>query len=701
MRQKIKKIILYLAKTYVILYYNKNFSINDRETITTNDYKNLPLINPINFEKKGFNLSKKIYSISCLIWKKTNDASLSYSNLYKEIRKSCVLDIYNITFTKENNKEPSRGWSYWKEISPVHAQLSFNQQFLSVYSNETIGNYDFYLETNILMKSIGFSDSDTLREISEKLIKEKSITLLPKNLKLINKNHILRLGENEVLINYNNKFNLYEILDRNHNRYPFVFGLDTKSNLFSLKQNIVDVNNELNNYFSCLILQYLCFERYGISRKVINNIRDFLLFFAVPYLTEIIYKNLTHGVETKIDTDEDIIESLRFYLSHMDKMEEIIRLSPIPDFANFKSFQVILIETLRIFSVNNEESNYYKTCFEKDIKNYLKLFPFSTRNDLLNVYIKTLFQFIFSLKTYEIEFLNEVEKIRSIELGSLIKNVEKDFKFESELQWSGLIDPENYLWDSHIHNFQKKNILIHLHAYYLDLLPKFINKLKKFPYPFCLEITSSFSDIQKYESFIKKSLSGNLKSLSIKICENKGRDVAPWLVEIDPYTEGYDVVGHFHLKKSIFDEKRGSRWFDSLLNDILAPDQVLKVMTAFNDDPLLGIVIPRPYEEILSVWNEHRVAVIGLNENILTKLLSKMGYQGAITRHDLFFSVGTMYWYRPQSLSPLRQLKLSYKDFEDEPIPMDGTLAHAIERLPGLLCKITGYKIKSLPSFQV
>ena len=46
----------------------------------------------------------------------------------------------------------------------------------------------------------------------------------------------------------------------------------------------------------------------------------------------------------------------------------------------------------------------------------------------------------------------------------------------------------------------------------------------------------------------------------------------------------------------------------------------------------------------------------------------------------IFFSQGTMFFAKAQNLKKLLTLPLTYDDFPQEPIPLDVTIAHAIER---------------------
>ena len=48
---------------------------------------------------------------------------------------------------------------------------------------------------------------------------------------------------------------------------------------------------------------------------------------------------------------------------------------------------------------------------------------------------------------------------------------------------------------------------------------------------------------------------------------------------------------------------------------------------------------------------------------------------------NLNFPVGTMFWCRSEKLSTLINMELTWNDYPKEPIPIDGTMLHAIERI--------------------
>ena len=56
------------------------------------------------------------------------------------------------------------------------------------------------------------------------------------------------------------------------------------------------------------------------------------------------------------------------------------------------------------------------------------------------------------------------------------------------------------------------------------------------------------------------------------------------------------------------------------------------------------------------------------------------------------FPAGTMFWARTIALGPLFELGLSWDDYPAEPLPCDGSLLHAIERLLPCVAKNAGFR---------
>jgi len=57
------------------------------------------------------------------------------------------------------------------------------------------------------------------------------------------------------------------------------------------------------------------------------------------------------------------------------------------------------------------------------------------------------------------------------------------------------------------------------------------------------------------------------------------------------------------------------------------------------------------------------------------------------------FPMGTMFWARTEALQPLLTKKLRWEDYPEEPLPYDGTVLHALERLLPFVSKKMGYQV--------
>ena len=55
------------------------------------------------------------------------------------------------------------------------------------------------------------------------------------------------------------------------------------------------------------------------------------------------------------------------------------------------------------------------------------------------------------------------------------------------------------------------------------------------------------------------------------------------------------------------------------------------------------------------------------------------------------FPVGTMFWGRTKALAPLMRLNLRFEDLPKEPLPIDGSMLHALERLFPMIVEKAGF----------
>jgi glycosyltransferase involved in cell wall biosynthesis len=217
-----------------------------------------------------------------------------------------------------------------------------------------------------------------------------------------------------------------------------------------------------------------------------------------------------------------------------------------------------------------------------------------------------------------------------------------------------------------------RKIAVHGHFYYPELLPDFIRRLNQNKNSFDLFLTTT---TQAKASEIASTIAKfELKNVEIAVGGNRGRDLAPFLHALgDGLYSGYDVVGHFHSKRSLHVESAtGDNWRKFLWEHLVGGEFAMAdaILRVFAEEPRVGLVFAE--DPHLNGWDE--------NLEIAEALATRMKLHGPLPMH-FDFPIGTMFWARPDALKPLIRLNLRDDDFPAEPLPIDGTLLHTLERI--------------------
>lgn len=225
------------------------------------------------------------------------------------------------------------------------------------------------------------------------------------------------------------------------------------------------------------------------------------------------------------------------------------------------------------------------------------------------------------------------------------------------------------------------SVALHAHFHYPELFLDFARRLKCNATPVTLYLTAT-GEAQAAELRRMVAAEG-LHDAHVLIVENCGRDIGPMLMHLPAkFFDAYEVVGHFHSKRSPHvDEAIGGAWRDFILEHLLgdASPMLDTILNAFAADERLGLVFPE--DPHLNDWDANRTHAEALAVRLTLDPLP---------RH-LDFPQGTMFWARAAALRPLLDLGLSAEDFPKEPLPIDGTMLHALERLLPFVAAKAGY----------
>ena len=222
---------------------------------------------------------------------------------------------------------------------------------------------------------------------------------------------------------------------------------------------------------------------------------------------------------------------------------------------------------------------------------------------------------------------------------------------------------------------KKAKLAIIVHLYYPNMWPKIAEGLKNIQESFDLYVTVSYSN----RIIELPKASEHHKNTNIIYVPNRGRDVLPFLMVTERIRRlnRYEYILKLHTKRSLH-RKDGAKWFNELIETLLPEDTSL-ILDKLKDSKT-GVIGPKEHIVSLSKHmggNEHHVSWLLENmemENIKKILKNKDKYP--------YFG-GTMFWCRMDYLDPLLDLFLMPSDFDSEKIQVDGTMAHAVERILG------------------
>ena len=264
---------------------------------------------------------------------------------------------------------------------------------------------------------------------------------------------------------------------------------------------------------------------------------------------------------------------------------------------------------------------------------------------------------------------------------------------------TGFADPRRRLTPAPIWSGTPR-LGVHVHVHNPALLDEMSRYLRNFPQPLDVFVTlTDASCTEAARRLFGPACIERVRQTTVLVVPNRGRDVAPWILSMRPWQKDYDLFCHVHAKESAhFDF--GTDWRRYLLQNLLQPEAVAGILALFAQRPELGCLFPPTFPPLAAFMSSHAIPPAGLCGELdsACALLRRMGFEGEICRSELFFSMGTMLWYRPDALRQLFTVDLALEEFAAEPIGVEGTIAHAVERLPALIAERNGYVAGTFPS---
>lgn len=110
-----------------------------------------------------------------------------------------------------------------------------------------------------------------------------------------------------------------------------------------------------------------------------------------------------------------------------------------------------------------------------------------------------------------------------------------------------------------LEDLSKRKIAVAVHVFYIDLFEEICAYLNHIPVKYSLFISISDERDRPNISDMAQRLI-HAEHVSIKIVPNRGRDIAPLLIDFADNLNNYDYICHIHTKKSFYSKRERVEW---------------------------------------------------------------------------------------------------------------------------------------------
>ncbi len=226
-------------------------------------------------------------------------------------------------------------------------------------------------------------------------------------------------------------------------------------------------------------------------------------------------------------------------------------------------------------------------------------------------------------------------------------------------------------------------VAVFVHIHYPDIWAGMKAELeRRLTTPFHLLVTGVGPD-----QFGEPLRSPFLRSTRFVAVQNRGRDIRPFLCALSEAPD-FEIGLKLHTKKSP-QRPDGDAWRTTVMDSLL-PADISAFVERLHADKRIGLIAPANFALSVRSW-------LTLNEANMVRAMALLGEE-LVEDHleDAFFPAGSMFWFRRASIARLARPAI-LDAFEEERGQLDGTMAHALERLFAVVAGRAGYLSLSVP----
>lgn len=236
-------------------------------------------------------------------------------------------------------------------------------------------------------------------------------------------------------------------------------------------------------------------------------------------------------------------------------------------------------------------------------------------------------------------------------------------------------------------------IAVQAHVFYDDLIVPITEYINNITVPYDLYITTTST--QKKLSILRYiSSHSTAKHIQIDVTDNRGRDVIPFMSQMEPVITRYKYFCHIHTKKSKHLPALGDIWREYLYQNLLGSQSVIsEILALFESNPKIGLIFPENIDLIQDcvAW--------GSNKSITKLLFERLNINYNLPE-EIMFPAGNMFWGRVSAVKNLFATEFYNDLVPEEKGQIDKTIMHAIERSWVCVADANGYTYQTTRSIE-
>ena len=236
----------------------------------------------------------------------------------------------------------------------------------------------------------------------------------------------------------------------------------------------------------------------------------------------------------------------------------------------------------------------------------------------------------------------------------------------------------------------KCSVAVMVNLYYIENVEWYLNQLYEILDRVDVYVISSRSDILDIVADQKIHL---LKK------KNRGRDISALLVSGREIILQYDYICFLHDKRARSKKHTMlvKSWIENMWSNLIGTKAYIEnVLGIFENHPNIGLLVPP--ETGGMDWKIWGADLWESNFERVQEICHEWNLNCNLDPNIPPITIGTAFWCKTAALSKLFHRNWQYEDFDDEPLPDDGTLSHAIERILAYVAQDAGYDTGTIVS---